>query len=217
MNSTLREHERLVRIVAKQLEDEGYAVVQEPSPQQLPFSLGGYIPDLLATKSDDKLMVEIKLRGRSDQPERYRKVIDIVQAHPGWRFLIKTYADTPERDQLPGATTMNLDAIEAYLARAEKVASTAGAELAVPYLWNTLMALLRHKLSDPDLQRTGLSDRSLINQLYTLGELSFAEYERLVEWNGLRNRAVHDVGFSVATDEVAAMTKLATARLADLR
>ncbi|EDN67721.1 hypothetical protein BGP_4960 [Beggiatoa sp. PS] len=89
MNIALREHEKAARIVAKELEDDGYTVIFEPSPEQIPFSLDTYIPDLLATKNNDNLIIEIKTRDIPNIMNRYRKVIEIIQTHPDWKFFNK--------------------------------------------------------------------------------------------------------------------------------
>ena len=81
MNLALREHDKATRSLAKQLEDEGYAVIIEPSPEQMPFTLGGYIPDLLATKKNDNLVIEIKPRNTPNLVSRYREVADMIQTH----------------------------------------------------------------------------------------------------------------------------------------
>ncbi len=219
MNTAVYEHDKLARIVAKELGQEGYAVVFEPAADRLPFSLEGYSPDLLATKADDNVIVEINRRQRKP-PEvlkRYRRVVDIVQAHPGWRFLVKTCSDSTRDDRITDAGLSDFEAIEAYFRKAQGVMDSASPEFAIPHLWNAIIALLRRKGRTALPQSSVLTDRSLINQLYTLGEVSSEDYEVLRRWEVLRDHAVHDLGFVDDGGEVSAMLSFARRLLADLR
>jgi len=204
MNIALREHEKAVRIVAKELEDDGYTVIFEPSPEKIPFSLGSYIPDLLATKNNDNLIIEIKTRDTPSIVNRYREVIEIVQTHPYWKFLIKTFAETTEKTKTSLAQVTGLENIHQYFDKVKKICSVSP-ELAIPYLWNTIIALLRHKAVDVQIEYSELTDRSLINQLYTLGQISAEQYATLIKWNVLRNYAMHDLEFSAKPEDVCAM------------
>lgn len=216
MSLAFREHEQAVRMLAKELEDDGYTVVMEPSPDRLPFALeGGYVPDLLATKADENLLVEVKSRRTSDVMQRYRNVVNTVKAHPGWRFLIKTFADAALIREKSSLSLTDLEEIRRYFAKAQGVVSSGHPELAIPYFWNAIVALLRHKAARAGIAFSELSDRSLVNQLYTLGELSAEQHAALMGWHTLRNRAVHELGFSVAAEDVAAMSGFAEALLDD--
>jgi Holliday junction resolvase len=206
MNIALREHEKAARIVAKELEDDGYAVLFKPSPEQIPFSLGSYIPDLLATKNNDNLIIEIKTRDKPsiDRLNRYRKVAEIIQTHPDWKFLIKTLAETTEKSKTSLAQVISLEEIHQYLDKVKKI-GLISPEFAIPYLWNTIIALLRHQAVDVHIEYSELTDRSLINQLYTLGQISAEQHATLLKWDVLRNHAAHDLEFSVKPEENSAM------------
>jgi len=196
MNIALREHEKAIQIVAKELEDNGYTVVFEPSKDQIPFSLGNYIPDLVATKNDDNLIIEIKNRATPAIVDRYRKIADIVKKHPNWKFLIKTFSEISEEDKLSFTQATGIKDIQQYLDKVLKILSISP-DLAIPYFWNIIIVLLRNKATNLQIKYFELTDRSLINQLYTLGELSAEEHETLIKWNMLRNNVVHGVNVSI--------------------
>ncbi len=202
MNIALSEH-TATRIVAKELEGKGYTVICEPSPEHIPFSLGKYRPDLLAVKGDDNLIVEIKMRETSEPVSFYREIADVVNTHPNWRFLIMTVPKKTAETEFV-AEIKNPEDIQQYLNKVSKVYSVSP-ELSIPYLWNAIVALLRNKAADAQLKYTELTERSLINQLYTQGELSAEQHQALLKWNTFRNQAVHDVDFSVQPEEVSKM------------
>ena len=211
MNLAYREHERAARLLAKELEEHGYAVFLEPTPDQIPFSLEGYSPDLFATKADDNLIIEIGSRESPKVMERYRKVIDIVQAHPGWKFLVKNFSSTSPIDDVTAPSSGDVKMIQEYLDKAGKVASSDAPELAIPYLWNSIIALLRNKATSAVPKTADLPDLSLVNQMYSLGHLSAEQLETLRKWQELRDRAVHNIDFTADAKEVNAM--LAFARM----
>lgn len=218
MNIVFHEHERIARIVAKELEDNGYTVVFTPMPEKIPFSLGNYTPDLLATKADENLLIEIKRRepSTSNVIERYRKIANIIQAQPNWQFLIRTFDDTAAKMQASFKQLVDLETIQKYLAKAESIAAAGNPELAVPYFWNAIVALLRHMASEAEIDFSELSDRSLVNQLYTFGEISDDERVMLLGWNELGTRAVNDLAFSVSAEDVGAMLGFARELLVEL-
>ncbi len=96
----------LERKIAAGYEGQGYTVVAQPRPEDLPFDLGFYRPDLLVSKADkEHYIVEVKHSSRSIPVERYREVAEIVAGQPGWRFLLVT-EESPLADQ-PGAPYSN--------------------------------------------------------------------------------------------------------------
>jgi len=209
MNQSHRQHERIASQVAKALEEDGYSVVLSPASHSISFSLEGYEPDLLATKGDEHLIVEIKTQESPEQLQRYRRVIDIVQRHPGWRFVIKTIPSTESDREESAPDPVGLEAIENYLKRAATLMETHSKEFAIPYLWNAIVALLRLRGAKAGEPVSDLTDRSLINRLYTLGEISSDEYEQLKRWLQLRNSAIHEINFNSNPETVSAFNSYA--------
>lgn len=58
--STLTAAARRVQELTREYRDRGYEVTVEPGPGQLPGSLSQFRPDLVALKSDDSVVVEVK-------------------------------------------------------------------------------------------------------------------------------------------------------------
>lgn len=195
MMSLHREHDKAATQIAKELEDEGYAVILEPSGDVLPFPLAGYTPDIIATKSDDHLIVEIKTREAASSDTKYRKMLDIVEKHPGWRFLIKSVKDAGSQPDHQPRQPVSAAKIEDYLKKVETAVASGAGEIAIPLYWNVIAALLRHKAAKEGVSAEELSDRSLVNKLYTLGVISSSDYENLTRWHELRNAAVHNIEF----------------------
>ena len=60
--STLTAEARRVQELAQEYQDRGYQVTVGPEPGQLPEPLARFRPDLVARKSDDAVVVEVKPR-----------------------------------------------------------------------------------------------------------------------------------------------------------
>ena len=193
--------EKVAVQLAKDLESDGYSVIFTPSAEHFPFSLDGYTPDLLAIKGGKHLIIEIKTKDQYDSP-KFRKIVDTIENHNGWKFLIKTLPDTPSSFEAVSNKLIDIEKIEDYTKRANMVISSGSPELSIPYFWNAVVSLLRLRAAQSGIPYAELTDRSLINHLYTMGLVSSGEYEHLLKWNQLRNEAVHNVPFQVDSESV---------------
>lgn len=196
MNLHHSELERSAVRLGKELERQGYAVVFTPSPDHFPFSLEGYTPDLLASKRDRHLIVEIKSRDSPGAARQMKRVAEIVERQPGWDLLLQTMDDRgPSPCGACDAALPSVSAIEEHLSKARRVLAEGFAELAIPFLWNAAAGLLRIKAAEEGIDHAELSDVSLVNRLYSMGMVSHADRQALLEWHGMRNAAVHSVAF----------------------
>lgn len=202
MNSRFAAQEKAVAQLANKLEVEGYSVTTIPKEADLPFSLEGYVPDLVATKPGDNLVVEIKLKSNPQDLDRYRRVIDIVESHPGWRFLLQTISELEQPERTPTTAPLEVAAIQRYVARTSKILEAGVPDLAIPYLWNAIIALLRVLASRVGVAYEDIADRSLINKIYSLGLVSNHDHECLLNWNQLRNEVVHSTSPKVTPQTV---------------
>jgi len=87
-----------LQAIAEKYRLQGFEVVSEPSKSLLPFDLGNYCPDLIATKgSDVGYIIELKNSIAKISVDRYREIAEIVAQHHGWRFLLITGEDISRR------------------------------------------------------------------------------------------------------------------------
>lgn len=207
MNSAFAKHERIVGKLANTLEERGYSVLSDPAETDIPFSLEGYIPDLVAKKPNDNLIVEVKIRDSPEQALRYRRVVELVESHPGWRFLIQTVSDLSQPERTPTEAPLDVDSIREYFEKVSHVFELGSPELAFPYIWNSIVGLLRVDALQEGLPFEGLTDRSLVNQFYSLGGISNADHERLLRWNRLRNEVVHSTNPKIEPETVTEAAK----------
>ncbi len=193
----------LERKIAAGYEGQGYTVVAQPRPEDLPFDLGFYRPDLLVSKADkEHYIVEVKHSSRSIPVERYREVAEIVAGQPGWRFLLVT-EESPLADQ-PGApirTPLTRPQIILRVEQAEQLRSMGELEGSILALWSAFEALMRNRAEEIHLPLEYLQTSSVINHLYSQGELSVEQFEAAKKLRDIRNLITH--GFQVDAAEEA--------------
>ena len=79
--------EKALREVARSYEDEGYVVIVHPDKDHLPDFALDFGPDLLATRPNERVLVEVK-EDRSDleaDPKVLHRV-EITNRQAGWRY-----------------------------------------------------------------------------------------------------------------------------------
>ncbi|WP_423596711.1 hypothetical protein [Roseateles sp. MS654] len=209
------------RLIARRYEMQGYAVTIGPSAEQIPFSLNGYRPDLLATNGKEQLLVEVNTSGTRLDTDLILSADREVQRHPGWKFLIVTVPDDQLIDDAssgppPGAVTPR--GIGARLAEIDRLgirADTAG--FAVPALWTVIVVSLRSLLSRGGEAVERYTDLSLVNRAYSFGYISSEDHEALKRFLALRNEEVHGLMSKATAGDCEEMRNMAGSLLAELR
>ena len=183
------------RLIANRYEELGYAVTIDPPRSAIPFSLGKYRPDILATKAEENLLIEVKGAGARPDPQVYLSLAQEVEQHRGWRFLLVTVPDAELQDSSPSISRdLSADAIRARLLQLDQLLENPEtAELVLPYLWTAYIAALEGLASLDGIELGDCTDLSLVNKLYSGGITSIDEYERGRHFLRLRNRAVHSL------------------------
>jgi hypothetical protein len=188
--------ERVVtRRIAEELERNGFEVTLEPSPNSVPFNLGGYQPDIVAKKSDVGLIIEVKRSERDTSLDRYAEVAARVREHPGWRFLL---VPADRFKEIRSIATLALpdwpDLIQAAEA-ANELVERRMYQAAFLTVWSALEGLLRRVSEEQAIPAGALSPASLLKHLFSFGVLSRRQFAALEELLQIRNATVH--GFSV--------------------
>jgi hypothetical protein len=177
--------------VVEKYRQQGFDVVVAPQPEDLPFDLGNYRPDLLIKKSTHNgYIIEIKRDSAYMPVERYREIAEIVSQHEGWRFLLVTGDDVLPVSQ-DDEGVLSWEQIHHQQKSAERLFALGEMEGAFFISWRVLEALLRRQAQQVLIPIERLSALSLINHLYSQGELSIAQFDKARSLHTLRNRLVH--------------------------
>ncbi len=184
--------EKVVECYSKQ----GYEVLCQP--QQLPFVLEGYSPDLLVKISETQgFIIEIKDFATDLDVAYYRDISKSVSEQGDWRFLLITNEDaTPIAEEDIADQKLTRSQI---LQRKEKIAkliSIGEHEAAFLSLWIFAEVLMRRRARQSFLPIDRLPTKLMIDHLHEQAEISHDQFARAIALNETRNRVAH--GFPVA-------------------
>jgi hypothetical protein len=206
------------RLIAERYEERGYVVTIGPPRSAIPFALGNYIPDILATKGDENILIEVKPSGARIDSELYFRLDEEVQQHPGWRFLLVTVGDAELQEHASGvATRAGIESIRENLSNMDQLVEDPKiSRLLLPALWMTYVAALRLLVVDGDIGADGYSDLSLMNKAYSTGVISNDEYQAARRLMTLRNQTLHSFDTSATPDDCKQLRQMVGTLLARL-
>ncbi len=173
-------HERAVaRKVADRYRRMGFDVIEQPQEDELPFDLGGYRPDLLAVKSEDeRYVIEVKAASTDLSAERYLEVAEQVSHQTGWRFLLVTEGSPLAQPAGVGeARPLTWQQIEESAVLAVALRKRGQDEAGFLVLWPAFEASMRNRAESEHIPLESAPTSSLVNHLYSLGELSMEQYD----------------------------------------
>lgn len=192
INSVQYPHEQLLLRVAKKYRRDKYEVVTEPQPDELPFDLGNYRPDLLVKKPDGTgYIIEIKSSASHVSVERYREIAEMISKYQGWRFLLVTGDDNFLDDEEDIEQLLSLREINERKVKSDHLVSIGELEAAFLSLWSIAEAIMRRQAKKALIPIERFPPISLIKHLFSQGELSMEQYDRAMALVEVRNRLVH--------------------------
>ena len=185
IDNTKSLHDEKVESLIKKYRDEGFTVTKEPQPNEIPFDLDNYQPDILATKNEHEsgligLIIEVKTSISPVSVERLQSVAEKISRHPGWRFLLVTLEDI-EAESLPG-TSEELPSWEElinYFSQVSKLIENNNIEPAFLFLWSVFEGALRKRAVDVSISVERLPVIRLLRSMNSLGELSISEFDSI--------------------------------------
>ncbi|EAN1668206.1 hypothetical protein PP793_004485 [Salmonella enterica] len=189
--------------VAKQYEADGYTVVRNPKKELIPFNLEGYTPDILATRGDENILIEVKTSKTRVNTERLFEISKIVQSHPGWKFSVVTINEDDISEFKKNASELDIDEISQTLALIQENIEKSGMSVfLVPQLWICYISILSMLLINDGIETSGLSDFGILNMAYSEGVLDFQGLESSRDFLRLRNFVCHNFAGDVNVKNV---------------
>lgn len=201
MNKSVQES-LAIRSTAEDLRKQGYAVTVEPASAVIPFDLKQYRPDILASRGDENLIIDIKARGSRRSIERYKEIAEIVGSHKNWRFMLSTVDETEPDGYTAVGQRPDTDSLGRMLGKIDLLLSGENYDLAIPYLWLVYVSALRIVGERAKVPMDQTSDGSVLNYLYSMGELSADEYELAKNFLALRNKTAHRLDVEISKETV---------------
>lgn len=180
---------RLLELVTE-YRQKGYEVILSPKPEELPDFLRSYRPDMIVSRGEEKVVIEVKSRPSIASAQYLRGLAQAVEEHPGWRVeLVMTNSE----DALYSAKvegSLQEHEIKSQLQVARKL-TVDHPESAILYAWSLAEATLRLLANKEGLDLQRPEPLRLLKQLATEGVISKAEYQSLMNASPLRNAIAH--------------------------
>jgi hypothetical protein len=202
MNNMIQSlYEQKIQSAAQELLANGYQVSIDPLVSNLPFELGGYIPDLIATKDDKGIVLEIKASLKRLSVDRFQDIAERVATHPGWRFLLVTLDDTSEKilpssaGELPSWEELNIS-----LGKLNTLIQDSFLEPAFLYLWSILEAALRKRAITQNIPISRFPTKELLNHAFSSGEISISDFDLFTSYLDVRNRIAHGIVVTIDSE-----------------
>lgn len=181
-----------LQAIAEKYRLQGFEVVIEPSKSFIPFDLGNYCPDLMAQKGlDEGYIIELKNSIAKISVDRYREIAEIVAQQHGWRFLLITEEDISSEDPQDDSELMTWEQMLQRQEQAQKFLAIGEVEVAFWYLWGILEAAMRRQSRQVAIPIERFPANSLINHLYSQGELSMEQFDQVRVIQTIRDRLIH--------------------------
>lgn len=179
--------------VIEKYKEQGYEVILMPQIKDLPFDLGTYRPDLIARKSPNEgFIIEVKSSVARTPIDRYREIAETVSQHDGWSFLLVTGDDVSLGEQEKGEDgLLSWEQMRQRQIQAEHLLSIGETEGTFLSLWGILEAALRRQAKQLSIPIERFPTPSLINHLYSQGELSIGQFDKAKALQAIRNRIIH--------------------------
>ncbi len=185
--------ERVVAKVAEDYRRRGYDVAIRPRGAEIPEFLSDYQPELIARSAADSVVVDVKVGTRTSVAERFREIAERVNQQSGWRFSL-VFVNPDQPDQISEAPLAPLPELQERVKNADTLLQSGQSEAAFLLLWSALEGIMRVLAHRAQLPLENLPPSTLIRELYSAGEISHEQFDKLLSLLPLRNRLVHGFG-----------------------
>jgi hypothetical protein len=206
--------EQRLNTVADSYRSRGFKVVLRPGSADLPPFAKDFKVEILATGADANVLASVKgSPAELEADPNLPTYAEIIGKQPGWRFDLLVLG--PD-DGLPKverqANEPSEEDVRRTLDEAERMVKAGFIAAAFAAAWGALEAAMRRRLRAAGGEAGwGTTPRTMLNELYSSGELSTSVLRDLERLFQLRSAVVH--GFSTTAVDPGAVRFLAdTAR-----
>lgn len=211
---TLQEREtRRLQQLRRDLERDGYEVVVHPRDVQLPDELAGFQVDLLATRGDETIIVEVKTSSMIAGDRQLASLSSAIERLAGYEFRLEVLGPDPDRPDPADPTTLT-----DRLSSAADLASAGQLEAALLLAWAAFEGALRRQDEDdhPSIEhRRPPTVSALIRELISDGSVPPHWLPEVDQLRDLRSRVAHGFEAEVTARDLERLISLAGYLLED--
>lgn len=177
------------------LRAEGYEVISDPGPDDLPPFLGEWHPDAIAIGKRPSLLVEVFRKEGSRELKKVHELRSLLADHDGWELRV-FYFSSFEPTLHPVADVATAEAIQA-------ARNVSGIEprAAMLFAWSILEAVARDKIETAGTRP--LNPSALVNLLAGEGYVDQNQANRMFELAKVRSQVAHgQLDFAASAEDV---------------
>lgn len=181
-------------------EQRGFSFVSKPKRSMLPAFLSGYVPDALATKGDEKVIIEVKSRQSLDSEGRLADLRRRIAGHEHWKLSV-VYATERQEDAVLIALP-EADSLNSKIDEARELSDSGHGSAAFVLAWSLLEAALNYRRKSAVAGQLR-SPGQIVQTLAIDGYINEGLEKDLRRLAVLRNRIVHgDLQASASKNEI---------------
>lgn len=198
-------------------EQRGFEVVVAPKAKDLPSFLEGFVPDMIARKGAEAIVVGVKGAPPSDDDNRRAAYFaSEVPKHPGWRFNL--YVAEPRQELIDELLQPNKSELSIELQKAEAILRSQGPKPTLAYAWGLLESAVRSVVLNKqkgDARR--YKPASVVEALVHDGFIDDDRGKELSVIGAVRNQIVHGfTGAEISKEQVVAVLNTIRSLIAEM-
>ena len=190
--------EQHLNVVADRYRNLGFKVVVHPTAGDLPPFATDFKVEILATKDSGSVLAVAKASPSELQADQdVARYSEVIVKHPNWRLDVFVLGpDTPAAPAMAEAREPTDEDIRLAASDAERMLKEGFVRPAFVTAWAALEAAMRRRLvASGGKAAYGISPRTILNELFSVGIFSNSVFRDLEGLFQLRNVIVH--GFAV--------------------
>jgi hypothetical protein len=207
METTTPEERLRSRALAQKYRSEGYEVIVEPEPEQLPDFLVGYRPTLLLRKAGESVVVQVQSRWSLGRDPQIRDLTELLRDRPGWSLELFLMEVQEPIEAAAGSVPFTREDVLRSAKVAERLLEAGFAEAASMQAWAAAEASVRMQLSmEEELPNPLPESVYVVKRAVMLGAITREDYNFLYETLKVSNALAH--GFTPPDFDAACVGKL---------
>ncbi len=191
---------RIIQDLERTYREQGFSFFSRPKSKMIPSFLGTYIPDALAIKGSEHILIEVKLKQNSTSERMFADLRRKLSGHKGWKLNVVYAAGLLEDDliiEVPRANLLKERVIESH-----DLAGAGHTAAAFLLAWATLEATLNFR-NKTVLKGQLRAPGQIVQTLSMNGYIDEATERSLRNLLQLRNKIVHgDLSTTVSGEDI---------------
>jgi hypothetical protein len=180
----------LLQRIAEDYRRRGFEVVIEPQGNALPEFLADTTPDIIASRANEHLVIEVKRAPETVDPGQVAAISKKLAAHPGWRLVLMA-PEPPDRGIDSDLLILDEQSIRQRFDEASALIAQSHSEAAMMLAWSATEALLRLIATRYKIKTDRLDTAALLRALASEGLLSADDLSQLNSTYRMRSAFAH--------------------------